>query len=53
MGGAFRDSLAPALHDPSVLLGSERVAGRLGQRLDLAGQVVAATRNQSLNTQRV
>lgn len=34
--------LAPAFHDSSVLLGSERVAGRLGQRLDLTGQVVAA-----------
>lgn len=37
-----RHLLAPALHDPSVLLGSERVAGRLRQRLDLTGQVVAA-----------
>lgn len=35
-------SLAPALHDPSVLLGSQRVAGRLRQRLDLTGQIVAA-----------
>lgn len=38
----LRHSLAPALHDSSVLLGSERVAGRLRQRLDLTGQIVAA-----------
>lgn len=37
-----RHLLAPAFHDSSVLLGSEGVAGRLRQRLDLAGQIVAA-----------
>lgn len=34
-------SLAPTLHDAAVLLGSQGVAGRLGQRLDLTGQIVA------------
>ena len=35
------DSLAPAFDDASVLLGPQRVAGRLRQRLNLTGQVVA------------
>lgn len=43
--GTWRpNSLAPALHDASVLLGSQGVAGRLRQRLDLTGQIVAEER---------
>lgn len=37
-----RHLLAPAFHDSAVLLGSEGVARRLRQRLDLTGQIVAA-----------
>lgn len=35
-------SLAPALHDATILLGSQCVSGRLRQRLNLTGQVIAA-----------